>query len=70
MLQSLEFKAFDLLMQLRPPEPQDSRILVVEITNENSKKYHSVNWLSARSLGLGCDSDGIDRFHQEWRRSH
>lgn len=40
MLQSLEFKAFDLLMQLRPPEPQDSRILVVEITNENSKKYN------------------------------
>lgn len=44
--------------------------LYPEDKNENSKKYHSINRLSARSLGLGCDSDGIDRFHQEWRRSH
>ncbi|MBD2194660.1 MULTISPECIES: CHASE2 domain-containing protein [Calothrix] len=34
-LQTLELAAFDLLMRLRPPEPPDSRILVVTITDQD-----------------------------------
>ncbi|HAX89336.1 MAG TPA: sensor protein Chase2 [Cyanobacteria bacterium UBA11370] len=35
MLQALELKAFDQLMRLRPDEPQDSRLLVVTITEND-----------------------------------
>ncbi|MCT7952933.1 CHASE2 domain-containing protein [Ancylothrix sp. C2] len=37
--QSWEFKAFDTLMRLRPPEPIDSRLLVVEATEEDINLY-------------------------------
>ena len=34
-LQPLELKAFDILMQMRPPENPDSRLLVVTVTEED-----------------------------------
>jgi CHASE2 domain-containing sensor protein len=34
-LQPLELKAFDQLMRLRPPEPPDSRLLVVTVTDQD-----------------------------------
>lgn len=40
-LQSLELKAFDQLMQLRPTEKQDSRLLVVTVTEEDVRAQQS-----------------------------
>ncbi|NEO31376.1 MAG: CHASE2 domain-containing protein [Symploca sp. SIO3C6] len=37
LLQPLELKSFDQLMQLRPPEKPDSRLLVVTVTEEDVK---------------------------------
>lgn len=41
MLQSWEIKAFDYLMQMRPHELQDSRLLVVKVTEEDVKAQKS-----------------------------
>ncbi len=38
-LQSLELKAYDYLMRIRPAEPADDRILVVEATEADVKRY-------------------------------
>lgn len=38
-LQTLELKAFDHLMRLRPPEVADARILVVEVTEADTNRY-------------------------------
>jgi CHASE2 domain-containing sensor protein len=38
-LQTLELKAFDHLMQLRPPEVTDARVLVVEVTEADTNQY-------------------------------
>lgn len=38
-LQNWELKAFDKLMQLRPYEKPDSRLLIIEVTGENLQKY-------------------------------
>lgn len=40
-LQPLELKAFDQLMQMRPPEKPDSRLLVVTVTEEDVKAQQS-----------------------------
>jgi len=40
-LQPLELKAFDQLMQLRPPEMPDSRLLVVTVTEEDVRSQQS-----------------------------
>ncbi|MEC4804901.1 MAG: CHASE2 domain-containing protein [Jaaginema sp. PMC 1079.18] len=39
MLQGIELMAFDTLLKLRPTEPIDERILVVEITEEDTNRY-------------------------------
>ncbi|MEO1432929.1 MAG: CHASE2 domain-containing protein [Cyanobacteria bacterium J06633_8] len=40
-LQSLELKAFDQLMQMRPPEEPDSRLLVVSVTEDDVRAQQS-----------------------------
>ncbi|KST65674.1 CHASE2 domain-containing protein [Mastigocoleus testarum] len=41
LLQSLEIQAFDWLMQMRPPEKPDSRLLIVTITEEDVRSQQS-----------------------------
>jgi CHASE2 domain-containing sensor protein len=50
LLQALELKSFDALMQLRPAEPPDNRLLIVTISAEERQKYgeavNKVGWVS------------------------
>ena len=39
-LQTFELQIYDQMLRLRPPEENDSRILVVALTEENIKKYN------------------------------
>ncbi|MDX2214360.1 MAG: TIR domain-containing protein [Oculatellaceae cyanobacterium bins.114] len=56
-LQPWELKAFDHLVKLRPSEPVDSRILIVEVTEDDI-----INRVQRREKGLGTLSDeGLTR---------
>ncbi|MBD2463184.1 TIR domain-containing protein [Oscillatoria sp. FACHB-1407] len=56
-LQSWELQAFDHLVKLRPNEPPDSRILIVEVTEDDI-----INRVQRREKGMGTLSDeGLTR---------
>ncbi|MUG96977.1 CHASE2 domain-containing protein [Scytonema sp. UIC 10036] len=61
MLQTLELKAFDQLMQLRPDEPQDPRLLVITV-NEQDIQYQDHSGMERR--GSLSDS-ALDRLLQK-----
>lgn len=50
MLQSWELNAFDLMMQLRPTEKPDSRLLIVKVTGEDIQKLGGEYPVSDRTL--------------------
>ncbi|MEX0270156.1 CHASE2 domain-containing protein [Leptolyngbyaceae cyanobacterium UHCC 1019] len=50
LLQPLEFLAFDHLMRLRPPEPPDSRLLVVAIDDEDLQQQKRTEDLKGTSI--------------------
>lgn len=61
LLQPLELKAFDHLMQVRPPESPDSRLLIIEVTEADITKK-----LARREKGQGTLSDeSLDRLLQK-----